>query len=80
MATKLQQMGKKWGERFSCWDDFLAFHQGNKTTLADLTNMGRLPSHANIGGGSNVAAHFLREFSDSPLVHFDISLYLELEW
>jgi leucyl aminopeptidase len=68
----LHQHGQKWGERFSCWDEFLPFKTANSTKAADLTNMGRLASHANIGGGSNVAAHFLREFASHPLVHFDI--------
>ena len=34
--------------------------------------MGRLPSSAHIGGGSNVAAHFLKEFIDGNLIHLDI--------
>ncbi len=68
----LDQAGQKWGERFSCWDDFLPYTLANTTKAADLTNLGRLPSHANIGGGSNVAAHFLREFASEPFVHFDI--------
>jgi leucyl aminopeptidase len=70
--ANLHAAGERWGERFSCWDEFLPFAAGNHTKLADLTNMGRLPSHASMGGGSNVAAHFLKEFCDSPLVHFDI--------
>lgn len=68
----LHQAGQHWGERFSCWDDFLPFQAANKTKFGDLTNMGRLPSHANMGGGSNVAAHFLREFATGPMIHFDI--------
>ncbi|MCX6128905.1 MAG: M17 family metallopeptidase [Proteobacteria bacterium] len=68
----LHSKGDKWGERFSCWDEFLPFKNANATKAADLTNMGRLHSHANIGGGSNVAAHFLKEFAKYPLVHFDI--------
>ena len=43
-----------------------------KTNAADLTNMGRMPSHASMGGGSNVAAHFLREFAEGPYTHIDI--------
>jgi leucyl aminopeptidase len=64
--------GKKWGEEFTFWGDFLPFREGNKSEAADLTNMGRLASHASMGGGSNVAAHFLREFTLGPLVHIDI--------
>ena len=70
--ASLNESGKQWGERFSCWDDFLPFNSGNKTKFGDLTNMGRLPSHASMGGGSNVAAHFLREFATGPMIHFDI--------
>jgi leucyl aminopeptidase len=61
-----------WGEEYTFWSDFLPFLQGNKTNAADLTNMGRMPSHASTGGGSNVAAHFLREFAVQPLIHIDI--------
>jgi leucyl aminopeptidase len=61
-----------WGERFTFWDDFLPFRDGNTTNAADLTNMGRLPNAANGAAGSNVAAHFLREFATAPLIHFDI--------
>jgi len=68
----LTDAGKVWGEEFSFWGEFLPFLQGNKSQAADLTNMGRMPSHANIGGGSNVAAHFLKEFATGPLVHLDI--------
>ena len=42
------------------------------TPAADLTNMGRLNGAASIGGGSSCAAHFLNEFVDGPLIHFDI--------
>ncbi len=72
VAKLLEDSGRNWGERFTCWEDFLPFHSANKTKFGDLTNMGRLPSHANIGGGSNVAAHFLREFATGPMIHFDI--------
>ncbi len=61
-----------YGEAFTFWDDFLPFLNGNKINAADLTNMGRMPSHASMGGGSNVAAHFLREFADGPYTHIDI--------
>ncbi|MBC7531663.1 MAG: hypothetical protein H7318_08805 [Oligoflexus sp.] len=70
--ASLHESGKLWGERFSCWEDFLPFQSGNKSKFGDLTNMGRLPSHASMGGGSNVAAHFLREFATGPIIHFDI--------
>jgi leucyl aminopeptidase len=68
----LARAGKATGEEFSFWGEFLPFAQGNRTNAADLTNMGRMPSHANIGGACNVAAHFLKEFAVEPLVHVDI--------
>ena len=70
--SALATAGAAWGEGFSFWDEFLPFLDGNKTLAADLTNMGRLPSHAHIGGGSNVAAHFLRQFALTPMAHLDI--------
>ena len=60
------------GEQFTFWGTFLPFLNGNRTNAADLTNMGRLASHASMGGGSNVAAHFLREFAQGPYTHFDV--------
>lgn len=59
-------------EDFTFWGEFLPFAQGNKTNAADLTNMGRMPSHASMGGGCNVAAHFLKEFAVKPMIHIDI--------
>jgi leucyl aminopeptidase len=68
----LTRAGDAWGEGFTFWGEFLPFLQGNRTNAADLTNMGRMPSHANIGGACNVAAHFLKEFAAAPMVHVDI--------
>ena len=68
----LEKAGAEFGEAFTFWDGFLPFLAGNKINAADLTNMGRMPSHASMGGGSNVAAHFLREFADGPYTHIDI--------
>ncbi|MEN9834811.1 MAG: Leucyl aminopeptidase [Pseudomonadota bacterium] len=68
----LTRSGQETGEEFSFWGEFLPFKQGNISKAADLTNMGRMPDAANIGGGSNVAAHFLKEFAITPMVHFDI--------
>lgn len=68
----LSASGRSWGEEYVFWSEFLPFLQGNKSQAADLTNMGRMPSHASMGGGSNVAAHFLKEFAVAPLIHFDI--------
>jgi leucyl aminopeptidase len=68
----LTSSGDQFGEAFSFWDEFLPFLNGNKTNAADLTNMGRMPSHASMGGGSNVAAHFLKEFAHGPYTHIDL--------
>lgn len=70
--SSLQAAGRTWGENFSFWGDFLPFKVANHTKAAELTNMGRLPSHANMGGGCNIAAHFLREHTNGPLIHVDI--------
>lgn len=69
---KLAKGAANFGELFTFWENFLPFLQGNKSNAADLTNMGRLASHASIGGGSNVAAHFLKEFATVPYTHLDI--------
>ncbi len=68
----LTAAGRQFGEEFSFWGEFLPFLNGNRTNAADLTNMGRMPSHSSMGGGSNVAAHFLKEFAVKPIVHLDI--------
>ncbi|MCX6106044.1 MAG: M17 family metallopeptidase [Proteobacteria bacterium] len=68
----LQRAGRDVGEEFTFWGEFLPFLQGNSHIAADLTNMGRMPKDSHIGGGSNVAAHFLKEFATLPMIHFDI--------
>jgi len=72
LADALTRASSRFGDNFTFWADFLPFLQGNKSSAADLTNMGRMPSHASMGGGSNVAAHFLREFGGEAFTHFDI--------
>ena len=68
----LQAHGDQLGEGFVFWQKFAPFKDANLSPAADLTNMGRLNAAASIGGGSSCAAHFLKEFVDGPLVHFDI--------
>ncbi|MFW7381680.1 MAG: hypothetical protein ACOH5I_22925 [Oligoflexus sp.] len=70
--TKLQENAKRCGERFIFWEEFRPFHRANRSKFGELTNMGRLPHHANIGGGSNIAAHFLKNFVNGSMIHFDI--------
>ena len=72
LVDALSRASQKYGDNFTFWSDFLPFLLGNKSPAADLTNMGRMPSHSSIGGGSNVAAHFLREFGGESFTHFDI--------
>jgi leucyl aminopeptidase len=68
----LDQSSDQWAERFTHWDYFIPFKSGNYSNAADLTNMGRLPAATTGAAGSNVAAHFLREFATKPMIHFDI--------
>lgn len=70
--SRLIKSAEQWGEGFVFWDEFLPFAMANKTIAADLTNMGRLPKAASIGGGSAVAAHFLKSFAQVPMIHCDI--------
>lgn len=72
LQKSLQEAADSYGEGFTFWHEFLPFLAGNKNHAADLTNMGRMPSHASMGGGSNVAAHFLKDFASGPYTHFDI--------
>jgi leucyl aminopeptidase len=69
---EFRQAGERWGELYTFWQQLLPFSAANKTSSADLTNLGMLKSHASMGCGSNVAAHFLREFISGPVTHFDI--------
>ncbi len=71
-AAVLAEKAKRYGEEFIFEGESLPYRLANRSKFGDLTNMGRLSSHAAIGGGSNVAAHFLKEFSEGPLMHLDI--------
>lgn len=46
--------------------------EANRDKEADVRNTARLPGNAARGAGSRNAAHFLRYFTDVPLVHTDI--------
>lgn len=71
---QLRAVGDLWGEKFTFWPSFLPFRAGNNTSSATMTNLGRLEgSSGSLGaGGSSVAAHFLKEFTKYPFMHFDI--------
>jgi leucyl aminopeptidase len=72
VQQSLREQADACGEAFTFWQTFLPFRDGNLGKVGELTNMGRMPKDASIGGGSNVAAHFLKEFCPAPMVHFDI--------
>lgn len=72
LQKSIRSAGEEWGEGFVFWDAFLPFHDSNIAKVGELTNMGRMPKDASMGGGSNVAAHFLKNFCPSPMTHFDI--------
>lgn len=59
-------------ELLTHWSEFIPFARGNLHSAADLTNLGRLASHASMGSGSNVAAHFLKQFAKGDYGHMDI--------
>lgn len=71
---QLRAAGEIWGEKFTFWPSFLPFRAGNNTASATMTNLGRLEGNSgSLGsGGSSVAAHFLKEFTKHPFMHFDI--------
>ncbi len=62
----------RWGEDFVFCRERAAFHEANKSKMADLTNMGRMAATASMGGGSQVAAHFLKKFTKGLFNHLDI--------
>lgn len=69
---KLENSANRWGENFTFWQDFLPFTNANSSNAADLTNLGRTSGKSTGSAGSNVAAHFLKEFAREPIVHMDI--------
>ena len=54
------------------WPKRLWHTIANEDKEADLRNTARLPGNASAGAGSRNAAHFLLEFANAPLCHFDI--------
>ena len=72
LQTRLEKASDRRGEDLHFFP-FRAWHrEANRDLEADIKNTGRLPGHASRGAGSRNAAHFLRFFTDSPLVHADI--------
>jgi leucyl aminopeptidase len=69
---KLGLAARGWGEEFSFQGEFMPFKYANENGPADLTNTGRLPQKAEVASRSNIAAHFLKQFTQTPYIHFDI--------
>lgn len=72
LETALASASESTGEDLHFFPRRVWHAEANKDEEADLKNTARLPSHASIGAGSRNAAHFLLNFTDIPLVHFDI--------
>lgn len=72
LERALTQSSETWGERFTFWGEFLPFLAANQSRAASLTNMGRMPEASSMSSHSNVAAHFLKQFTKNAFVHFDI--------
>lgn len=69
---RLLENSNKWLENFVFWDEFIPFREANLSNAGTFTNLGRVKGAIPMAVGSNVAAHFLKEFCSSPMVHFDI--------
>ena len=70
--STIAQHANLWGEKFVFPEYFLPFLDGNRSKFADLTNHGSMKARAQGAAGSSVAAHFLKQFSKVPFMHFDI--------
>ena len=60
------------GEDLHFFPERLWHFEANRDAEADLRNTARLPGHASRAAGSRNAGHFLKHFTDVPLVHLDI--------
>ncbi len=69
---RLEAAGAAMGEDFHFFPKRLWHSIANQDKEADLRNTARLPANASTAAGSRNAAHFLIEFADAPLTHFDI--------
>ncbi|MBL4634866.1 MAG: leucyl aminopeptidase family protein [Kofleriaceae bacterium] len=72
MQARVSLAGQAMGEDFHFFPKRLWHSIANEDKEADLRNTARLPGHAAAGAGSRNAAHFLLEFANAPLCHFDI--------
>ncbi len=72
LEARLRAASAALGEDLHFFPSRLWHREANVDKEADLLNTARLPKHASRGAGSRNAAHFLRFFTDAPLVHLDI--------
>ncbi len=72
MRSAIEEAGAKMGEDFHFFPKRLWHSIANEDKEADLRNTARLPGNASAGAGSRNAAHFVIEFANAPLCHFDI--------
>jgi leucyl aminopeptidase len=72
LEARLRAASEAVGEDLHFFPARLWHREANRDQEADLRNTARLPGHANRSAGSRNAAHFLRFFTEAPLVHFDI--------
>ncbi len=72
LQTRLAAASALTGEDLHFFPSRVWHHEANRDQEAELRNTARLPSNAVGAAGSRNAAHFLRYFTDIPLVHADI--------
>ena len=72
LETRWRAAATATGEDLHFFEQRLWHFEANRDREADLKNTARLPGNASRGAGSRNAAHFLKHFTDVPLVHLDI--------
>jgi leucyl aminopeptidase len=72
LEARLRAAADATGEDLHFFPERIWHLEANRDQEADLRNTARLPGNAARGAGSRNAAHFLKHFTDSPLVHLDI--------
>lgn len=72
LQARLAAASEATGEDLHFFPERVWHLEANRDQEADLRNTARLPGNARRGAGSRNAAHFLKHFTDCPLVHFDI--------
>jgi leucyl aminopeptidase len=72
LESTLRAASETTGEDLHFFPTRVWHREANRDKWADLRNTARLPGDAVRAAGSRNAAHFLRFFTDMPLVHWDI--------